>query len=126
MEQDRERTSSWKLIETFLRGEAKAEVSMLDGYQPKYSVRIGWKDTKREGAWFPYREESNHAQDIAAVAKEAEVYVLDKIGEFIKKQNDDLAVMKQKADEKKKRYEDNVERRKQENRDRTRAGKGGR
>lgn len=116
--------ANWNIIETFQSGEAIAEVSMLDGYQPRYSLRIGWRSGEKSGAWFQYREDSQHADDVFIVMRDAEQFILQKIGEALDKAQTDLDLLRTKQAERKKRYQDNVEKRKEENRQRAKgAGK---
>jgi hypothetical protein len=116
--------ANWNIIETFQSGEAIAEVSMLDGYQPRYSMRVGWRSGEKSGAWFQYREDSQHAEDVFVVVRDAEQFILERIGEHLEKAQTDLDSLRAKQAERKKRYQDNVEKRKEENRNRAKGGKG--
>jgi len=114
--------NGWELEKSFEVGNAIVEVNRFDSYEPRYSMRIGWKQGQRVGAWFPFDEENmetNYYDDVCEAVAQAESYIAEQIELQLKGIIDDTQKQRERAVEKRKRHEQNVERRREENRQRT-------
>lgn len=119
------REIKWDVCQVFERNHVIVEVSKSDGYQTRYSYRVTWKDGERKGPWFPDRGIS-FLEDLSACVASAEEWILDRRNAALKIEEDKLALKKESELAKRKRHEQNVEARKDQNRKQTAVGKGGR
>jgi hypothetical protein len=120
-----DRNNGWVLEKTFEVGNAVVEVNSFDSQRPRYSIRVGWQSTDRQrvGAWFPYDPDADepraYSDDVVKAFEEAEAYILAETERRLKNIADEVQTQRERAAAKRKQHEANVERRREENRQRT-------
>ncbi len=114
---------TWNTVQSFTHGHAFAEVSASDGHQTRYSYRVSWIEGDRKGAWFPDRGIS-FGDDILEAIAMAESWILEQLAKQTADAEAKLSTKKEKEAHKRKAHNDNFERRREENRQRTQMTKG--
>lgn len=115
--------NDWTLLETLTVGQARAEVTR-DNRNGRMSYRISWTDGERTGAWFS----ANNlplSHDIFDVSLAAEAYIMNTIEADLKEKQASLDAKKASEEAKRRKHQENVERRKEENRARANSAKSG-
>ena len=112
----------WSIVKEFVSGAACVEVSASSTSPPRYSYRVSWRNDNKQGMWFPDRGIS-FADAIGEAVLAAEAWILDERDRALKAYEDQLAQRREKEADKRKRHNDNVQRRRDENRESTRRAK---
>ncbi len=113
--QSAKRDMNWAIVHTVTSGNTLIEISASDGYQKRYSYRITWVNDVRRGPWFPDSGVS-FADGIMECVSLAETWILDKREIELKDREGKLAQAREIETAKRKRHDENVEKRRVENR----------
>lgn len=127
MVNDSDDANGWLEDKVFEVGRAFAEVKRFDSYRPRYSMRVGWRNKDHIRTWFVFapEHEQTYYDDICEAVAQAERYIIDETERRLKTIADDLQMQRERSIAKRKRHEQNVERRREENRQRTTRSKNG-
>lgn len=116
------RDNGWHLEKTFEIGNAIVEVNRFDSYHPRFSMRIGWKQGSRVGAWFPFGDEHRtYADDICEAVELAETYILDQTELRLNVIAKEIQAQHERAVDKREQHEDGIDRRAEEREEKKRA-----